>query len=160
MTRLFILDNTVLSNCSLVGRFDLPSAVWGTACALTHAVLGEYQNGVSSGILPDYGWPAITQIALSNDEQTFSVELPTMLGAGERSCIAVVVQRGGTFVSDDRYARRIAQQYGTSVSGTVGLLIVAVQHRVLTLSEGNELLHEMVGYGYRSPVTNLDDLIN
>ena len=52
MTRLVLLDNTVLTNLALVNRVDLVIRLWGAAPCTTAPVLAEYQVGVQSGLLP------------------------------------------------------------------------------------------------------------
>lgn len=46
-----LLDNTVLTNFSLVERLDLVLELWEGRCMTTSAVLAEYQTGVDTGRL-------------------------------------------------------------------------------------------------------------
>lgn len=158
MSMIALLDNTVLSNCALVGRFDLPSVTWGRACVMTLEVFAEYQAGVSSGQLPANEWEEVQRVILTEPEQRIADDLASILGAGERSCIAVAITRGGIVVSDDRKARQIAGRYNVSVSGTIGLLIASVRKHLMTVHEGNVVLSDMIAHGYRSPVATLDEL--
>ena len=80
------------------------------------------------------------------------------LGAGERSCIAVVKNRGGLFVTDDRKARQVALEMGVKVTGTLGILVVAVERKLISIEAANHLLAQMIAYGYRSPVNDLSNL--
>lgn len=45
---------------------------------------------------------------------------------------------------------------GVKFTGTLGILVVAVEHRMITIHEANQLLAQMIEYGYRSPVENLN----
>ena len=53
----------------------------------------------------------------------------------------------------------MAQQQGVPVTGTIGLLVIGVQHQRWSLAEANAALAQMIALGFRSPVTSLDDLI-
>ena len=59
MTRLVLLDNTVLTNLALVNRVDLVIRLWGAAACTTAPVLAEYQVGVQSGLLPADAWAGL-----------------------------------------------------------------------------------------------------
>ena len=78
------------------------------------------------------------------------------LGSGERTCLAIAVQRHGLFLCDDARARREAQRQGVPVSGTIGILVLNVRNGNLTPAEGNEILSRMIALGYRSPVATLN----
>ena len=51
--------------------------------------------------------------------------LRTSIHAGERSSIALAIEREATLLLDDRRARRIAAESGRPVIGTLGLLVRA-----------------------------------
>ncbi len=69
--------------------------------------------------------------------------------------------RGWGFLSDDRAARRQVMTWSIPFSGTLGILILAIESSHLTLDEGNDLLGQMIQLGrYHSPVTDLRWLIN
>jgi predicted nucleic acid-binding protein len=154
-----LLDNTVLTNFSLVDRLDLVLELWEGRCVTTSAVLAEYQAGVDIGRLKPAIWASLLELNLTEEEAAFAERLPVQLGAGERCCIAAAVYQDGRFASDDNLARREAQKHGVEVTGTVGILILNVQRGRLSLAEGNQLLVEMVAQGYRSPVKRLDKLV-
>ena len=44
-------------------------------------------------------------------------------------------------------------------SGTLGVLVRAVKRGILSAEEGNQLLGEMIGRGYRSPYSRLESLL-
>ncbi len=48
---------------------------------------------------------------------------------------------------------------GIKVTGTLGILIVAVERKMITLNEANQMLAEMIQRGYYSPVDDLKDLL-
>ncbi|MGH2354758.1 MAG: hypothetical protein ACRDJN_24375 [Chloroflexota bacterium] len=69
------------------------------------------------------------------------------------------MRRQGWLASDDRAARAAAQQYGVPLSGTLGMLLLAVHQRLLSLGEANAILARMMTNGYYSPVATLDRLL-
>jgi predicted nucleic acid-binding protein len=87
--------------------------------------------------------------------ETFS----TRLGRGERSCLAVARSRGALFATDDADARAAARRLDVPITGTLGILALAVRLGLLTLTQANALLADIVRAGYRSPLEQVDDLI-
>ena len=74
-------------------------------------------------------------------------------------CIAR--QRGWGFLTDDRAARQQASAWGIAVSGTLGVLLLAVEGGRLTVAQGNAVLKRMIELArYRSPVTDLGLLLS
>ena len=65
--------------------------------------------------------------------------------------------RAGLFVTDDRKARQVALDLGVKVTGTLGILVMAVERQIIIIDEANQYLAQMIRNGYRSPV---DDLCN
>jgi predicted nucleic acid-binding protein len=151
------LDNTVLTNFALGGQPQLVLRLWGDAACTTSVVLNEYQAGVGAGLVPA-AWHELPIVTLTESETSFAAELPPRLGAGERSCLAVAKYREGLLATDDRDARQTARQHGISVTGTIGILVLAVHQSHLSQDEANELLKDMIDAGYRSPVTDLNAL--
>lgn len=62
-------------------------------------------------------------------------------------------------VTDDLAARQLAHERGVPLTGTVGILLALVRDGVLSLTEANATLAEMIDRRYRSPVDRLDDLV-
>jgi len=61
--------------------------------------------------------------------------------------------------TDDRDAREIAADMQIPVSGTLGLLVRLVDQGALSLQEADDPLRRMIASGYRSPVTQLADIM-
>ena len=154
-----VLDNTVLSNLAVVQRTDLLTLIWSDLVITTKEVLAEYQEGVARGLVAAEAWVELPAVTLSLEEQALSQSFAPRLGPGERSCLAVALQRIGLFVSDDADARSAAGKLGVPVTGTLGVLAVAVVRGHLTLDDANALLSRMITAGYRSPVLSLDSLV-
>lgn len=157
MTKLVLLDNTVLTNFALINEAALVLNLWPGACT-TPVVKAEYQIGVSKVGLPPGIWNELPVAQLTSPETVFANNLSKRLGAGERTCIAVAYHRDGLFASDDYDARRQARNYGVPTTGTIGILLLNVQQERITLLTGNALLSQLIGFGYRSPISSLNDL--
>jgi predicted nucleic acid-binding protein len=64
-------------------------------------------------------------------------------------------------LTDDRAARKQAQAWEVIFSGTLGILVLAIQKGHVNIDEGNLLLRTMINHAnYRSPVTDLQDLLS
>ena len=80
------------------------------------------------------------------------------LDPGEAECLAVAQARRCRFLSDDFAARRLAEGLGLVVSGTLGVLLKAVEIGVVGVDAADDLLHIMIGRGYRAPVRSLREI--
>ena len=63
-------------------------------------------------------------------------------------------------MTDDLKARQVTLELGIKITGTLGILVVAVERRKIALEEANQLLKAMVESGYRSPVDDLGNLLS
>jgi predicted nucleic acid-binding protein len=155
---MLLLDNTVLSNFALVARFDLLIKAIEGQISTTPQVIGEFNNGVTRGRLPQTSLDWLEVVSLQAEEEALFQELLEHVNAGEASCPTVAAHRSGRVLTDDRDARKLAAQLRIPMSGTLGALLRLVQIHSLALPEANELLGQMIAYGYRSPVKKLEDL--
>ncbi|MBN1137862.1 MAG: hypothetical protein JXM73_14835 [Anaerolineae bacterium] len=166
----YIFDTTVLSNFAAVKRIDLLAARYRHVAFTTIEVIDELRRGVKAGYAyldpilrvmdsdgPD-SWLRVLG-SLSITEQRLRVEFDDRLDAGEASCLAWAISKGLTLVTDDLVARRLAQERQVSLTGTLGILVALVRDRVLSLSDANSLLTDMIRRRYRSPVDSLDAFI-
>ncbi|MCL4490060.1 MAG: DUF3368 domain-containing protein [Chloroflexi bacterium] len=155
-----ILDNTLLSNFAIVQRPELIRLALADAAATTEEAFAECQTGVRIGRLPacDYSWLSV--FPLNESERATYDQLRLRLNAGEAACLAIAARRGYRVFTDDRDAREIALQMQIPISGTVGLLVRLVEQSHLSLSDANGLLTRMIASGYRSPVTDLSNLLH
>jgi predicted nucleic acid-binding protein len=159
MPDLLLLDNTVLSNFALVGHIALLEQVLGHRAATVTEVVREYQRGVLLRRVPEINWQWLTVHHLVPDEIALYRAFLRRLSAGEAACLAVAYTRKMSVVTDDRDARQIAIQYGIPKTGTIGLLVQAIQVQKVTLNQGNQILQQMISTGYRSPLDALDTLL-
>ena len=153
-----ILDTTVLSNFAHIQRPDLLQSALGGHAATTVAVLAELRAGVTLGWVPRCDWSWLTIVSLTDEEQAQAAHYISILDAGECECLAIANARGWVFASDDLAARRLAQQAGVAVSGTLGALQKLVAMQLLTRDEADALLTVMIARGYRAPVRALSEL--
>jgi predicted nucleic acid-binding protein len=104
------------------------------------------------------GW--IHLISMTDEpELRYFHDLPSRLHRGEASSLAIAHQRHWLVLTDDHDARQEAMRQGIMVSGSVGCLVLAVEQHLCSLSQANTWLEQMIGQGYRSPVTDLTPLI-
>jgi predicted nucleic acid-binding protein len=155
-----LLDNTVLSNFSIVRRPDLVRAAFVEQVGTTEQAFQEMQDGVAIGKIPVCDWDWLARVTLTPVEEVQFETFYEYLGAGEASCLAVARERGYRLATDDKDARRLARQLGISLAGTIGILAILVKQGELPLVEGDRLLQDMIGAGYRSLLTTLEDLLD
>lgn len=105
-----LLDNTVLSNFSIVQCSELLRLAFAERVSTPVQVLQEMRDGIAIGKLPDGDWQWLAPITLTPEEQAQFKLFREHLGAGEASCLAVAKERGYRLATDDRDARRLARQ--------------------------------------------------
>jgi len=166
----YIFDTTVLSNFAAASRLELLETRYRAVAYTTVEVTDELRRGVKAGYSylesvlrqvdsanPD-GWLRVL-VPKSAAEHRLRSEFDLFLDSGEASCLALAISRGLTFVTDDLAARRLAEERGVPLTGTLGILITLVRSGTLSLAEANAMLVVMVQQRYRSPVDRLDELI-
>ncbi len=79
---------------------------------------------------------------------------------GEAAGIAIAKERNLLFFSDDRVAREIAKEQGVEVSGTLGVLKLALDEKKLSLEEADQVLQGMIETGYHTPIQSLKELLD
>ena len=155
-----LLDNTVLSNFSIVCRPDLVRRAFVEQVGATDQVLQEMEDGVAIGKIPACDWDWLARVTLTPAEQVRFETLHEYLGEGDASCLAAARERGDRLATDDKDARRLALQLGISVTGTIGILAMLVKQGQISLVEGDRLLQDMAAAGYRSPLLTLADVLS
>lgn len=151
-----LLDTTVLSNFARVKLEYVPQQIWGDQACVAEEVIEEYQAGVKVGRLPAFTWTVLRVLKPSREEKAFEHTLPQHLGRGERTSLAVAFNRRAALATDDALARKVARNLGISITGTIGILQRAVQREILSDSQAQLALDEMIASGYYSPVSKLD----
>jgi predicted nucleic acid-binding protein len=156
---LLIADTTVISNFAYANKLDLLKSV-GNTCT-TMEVMIELQAAKIEGVLQiGFSNLFIEILKMDEDERETFVRLNSKFGRGEASCLAIALHRNAGILTDDLDARRFAQQGCISVSGSVGILVKAIDRGQLSKEQGNHLLHLMIAKGYYSPVETLDQFFS
>lgn len=155
-----IADNTVLSNFALVEREGILYSVFDGALAAPEAAIEELLLGERKGIVPlrDWSWLTVLRIESKAERKTYAIFSET-LGRGESSCLSLALSRNFLLLTDDIDARMMAHRRGVKVSGTIGVLVLAVKKKTVTLEVANLLLTGMIQKGYYSPYLRLDALV-
>jgi uncharacterized protein len=163
-----LVNTTVLSNFAAVGRLSLLRSVFGTLY-MAQGVFEEVQTGLDEGytfyagleseIHPFHedGWLRLVTLE-GREELALLQSMPAKLHRGEAMSLAIAKRRGWRFLTDDRAARRKADEPGISKAGTLAVLVQAVDRSIITLEQGNLLLREMITHNYQSPVIDLAEL--
>lgn len=164
-----VVNCTVISNFAATGRLELlrdtaaplylPTEVYHEILAGQLAGYAFYDD-IPRHIVPFAadGW--LHLISMTEAELSLTPMLPAHLHAGECACLCIARQRGWGFLSDDWAARQQARTWEIPLSGTLGVLLLAVQDDRLTLEAANAVLAAMIKQAhYRSPVTDLAELL-
>jgi predicted nucleic acid-binding protein len=164
-----IVKTTGISNFASIGQLDVLRQLYGSL-AMSTDVYDEIQAGLAEGYrfyagieqwvqpLAEGGWMHLTSLS-HEPELRYLRELPTRLHRGEMSSLAIARHRSWLLLTDDRAARTEATRLGILVSGSLGCLVLAVEHHLCSLAQANSWLQEMMRQGYRSPVTDLTPLL-
>lgn len=164
-----LVNTTVLSNFAsiqcldllhqTVGPLHLPVQVYDELVAGQMAGYTFY-DGIEQHIAPFAadGW--LRLVTMTDDELPIFASLPLYLHPAERTCLSIARRRGWGFLSDDRAARQQALAWNIPVSGTIGVLLLAIRDGRLTIGRGNALLREMViRANYRTPTMDLVEIL-
>ena len=152
-----VVDNTLLSNFAQIRQPKLLESAFDQPVTV-RAVMDELDVGVKTARIPSVDWSWLPVIELTDDEHVMAERLNQTLGRGEAECIALAKSRQWIILTDDRDARRAAQEAGLVVSGTLGALMNLVRGNALSLAEGDEFLTTMKQCGYRCPINSLSEL--
>ena len=122
-------------------------------------MLTELREGERLGVVPPCDWHTLRVLMPTDEELRLALQLASQLDPGEAEGLAVAETRHCIFLSDDRAARRLAQQRGLPISGTLGVLLALVKGGRLRVEEADAFLATMIAHGYRSPVNSLVELL-
>jgi predicted nucleic acid-binding protein len=165
MTKDVIVNNTVLSNLASVDRLDILKKVF-LKVYTTLEVKDEVENGIRCNHLFQSRTKQIIDtgqwIFIANcNQQEFKIfnDLRKRIDLGEASCLAIAKERGWIFLTDDDKARRIAKQLGVRLSGTIGVLVTAIEDKIISKSEAEKIHQDMMDNGYHSPISSLSEIV-
>lgn len=125
-----ICNSTPLINFASINRLDILKSLF-TEIVIPQAVYSEtvesgFPNSetIVNGIKA--GWLKVKLV------EEMPESIPLELDAGEREAIALALSEQKTrVVLDERRARKVAQQLGLNVIGTLGILILGKQNRII-----------------------------
>lgn len=157
-----VLDTTPPSNFAYVNRMDLLEAL-PRVCTVP-AVRGELRAGVGSypylqRALDAVGEP-VPVVELDGSVQKRASELASRLDLGEAQAFAVADVHDGTLVTDDGQARTLARKEGVSVTGSIGVLVRAVDEERISADDADRWLKRWVDEtDYRAPSPEFSDYL-
>ena len=153
-------DSTVLINFGEVGALDVLMAATSAPRLITVHVSREIlRDPTQEAVAKAVETCDIEVVELAESELANWAVLTQRLGAGEASTIAAAIHRGWTIALDDRLGRTLAvAELGEArVTGTIGLLRLAVERAVLTHDDAQALLDAMIGAGFWSNITRISE---
>jgi len=162
---MIVINTTVLSNLAAANRLEILRELFGEVL-VPSSVYEEILKGIESGYmflarideaLEREHWLSLAHLT-GESRRTFKTLL-NVLGRGEAAGIAISKERKLTFFSDDKVARKVARDMGVKISGTIGVLKVAVEEGRISVEEADEVLHRMVKGGYRSPIRSIREVL-
>ncbi|MGV9765687.1 hypothetical protein [Micromonospora tulbaghiae] len=162
---MLVFDTTVLHHFALADRLDvLANVVADSSCATTPIVLDELRSGterhpmLNSALGLD--WMRVIGLDDVAEIRCFAAWVRrTGAGArhmGEASVFAAAEIHGGTAVTDDRDATRVARAYGLSVHGTIWLLATACSAGRMTEVGAGAIIDALRRTGHRLPCTGTE----
>ena len=155
-----VLNTTAPSNFAYIDRMDLLEAL-PRVCTVP-AVRRELRAGVDSypylqRALDSIG-DTIPVVALDDPVDDTATDIAPRLDPGEAQAFAVAEIHDGTLVTDDGPARTLARDTGVAVTGSIGVLIRAVEADRLSAADADRWLKQWIDEtDYRAPSRDFSD---
>lgn len=155
------LDATVCSNFASTDGMDLLAEVLESP-AVTPVVCSEIEAGLEAG--HDYLHNAVAAFDDTLPIRGTSIDgdhaIRSRLDAGEAATLLAAVQSNGSIATDDLAARQAATERDVQVTGSIGLLVLAVDCDRLGLEIADEWLRQwQEKRGYYAPVDSIRDVL-
>ena len=163
-----ILDNTVVSRFAIIRRFDILHNLYEKKLIIPTNVISEaiviqvaeksIQDAINKGWIEEYTLDFTTGQA----ELKEYAKLRRRFGEGESAVMAVAKTWGCALASDDlRATKKYCENNNIEHVGCLGILYDAYVSGIITLSEGDTLLSEMINNTeYKCPVTKFHQIID
>lgn len=121
MHKIIISDTSCFIVLANIGELDILQKLYGKIFT-TPEIVSEYGDA-----LPDW-------VEIQNATDKFSQQLlEIQIDKGEASAIALAMENSGsTLILDDYKARKIAEQLGIDITGTIGVIIKAKLKGIIT----------------------------
>lgn len=160
-----IFDCCCISNFALSDSLFVLENLYRKSAYITNFVSAEILRGIQQGhkdLIKIHealreGWLK-EAVLRSGKEKSLYETLSVSLGHGEASSIAVAKSRRFVFACDDRAARREAGLLDVKLTGTLGILTKALNHKTIDLNSGNRILIKMIEKGFYSPAKSLKEI--
>jgi predicted nucleic acid-binding protein len=155
-----VLNTTVPSNFAYIDRIELLS-VLPRVCTVP-AVQNELRSRVDSypylqRALDGIG-ETISLVDLTEQDKERAAQLENRLDRGESQAFAVANGYGGTLVTDDGPARTLARSNDVPLTGSIGVLIRAVENNRISKDEADHWLKQWIDEtDYRAPSRDFSD---
>lgn len=156
-----VLDTTVCSNFARTDAIDVLVTVLESPVVVSavreevehgHALGQDYLSSVVRAF--DEGLPVADPPATSRD-----IQVDERLDAGEAESLRCALERNGTLATDDLAARRTADDLSVPVTGSVGILVFAVERRYIDRSTADSWLDTWRDErGYYAPVRSVSEM--
>lgn len=155
-----VLDTTALSNFAYIDRVDLLAAL--TNSCTVPVVREELQAGVETHpyLQPvlDALDETIPVVHISETVANREAIVTAHLDPGEAQAFAVADVHNGRLITDDGEARAFGKEQGITVTGSVGILLAAIDaDRIDTETADNWLKQWIDDIGYYVPYRNIAD---
>lgn len=157
-TEATVLDTSALSNFAHVDRLDLLANLPRTVTV--PAVERELESGVETHPYLDAAVEplnATVPVSTPSPEAVhLETELRESLDPGEAQALAVADARDGVIVTDDGDAREIARRRDVRVTGSIGVLVRAVESNDLAAETADAYLKRWIDEaGFRAPARDI-----
>lgn len=139
--RIIVSDTTSLIVLERLQRLSLLCEVFEQVL-LPSAVLDEWKHGALDTEIQLETVKCIEIVRLTPSEQLSHLRL--VLDTGEAEAITLALERQLPLLIDERKGRQIAQQQNLTVTGFVGMLILAVKKGILPPTEALQLLDQSI----------------
>jgi predicted nucleic acid-binding protein len=155
-----VLDTTVLSNFAYIDRVDLLAAL--TNICTVPVVREELHAGVDTH---PYLQPAldtlddtIPVVQISETVANREAVVSSHLDPGEAQAFAVADAYNGRLLTDDGDARSFAKEQGVTVTGSVGVLLAAIDADRIDTETADQWLKQWIDeIDYYVPYRNIAD---
>jgi predicted nucleic acid-binding protein len=157
-----VLNTTAPSNFAYIDRMDLLETLPRECTVPT--VRSELRAGVDSyphlqRALDSVG-DAIPVLVLDESAEEAATQRERRLDPGEAEAFAVADIHDGTLVTDDGPARGLARETGVAVTGSIGVLIRALEDGQVSEADADRWLKRWVDEtDYRAPSRDLSDYL-
>lgn len=162
---MIVVNATVLSNLAIAKRLKILRELYDKVL-VPYPVYEEILKGIEASyifldrvdkLMESEDW--ISLVYFTDESRKTFKALLDVLGRGEAAGIAMAEEQHLTFFSDDKVARNIARDRRVKISGTIGILKVAVEEYKISINEADVVLRKMIQGGYRSPIRSIKEVL-